>query len=302
MTSRAVLVAAVLAILVIGGAGALVYVLQRGAEAEQAAASAIIVGAGDIAGCESASDSETAALLTSIGGTVFTLGDNAYPDGTPEQFAECYAPTWGRERHRTRPSIGSHDFGAGDAAGYYGYFGDLAGTPGQGWYSYEAGPWHVVVLNSVCLDDPGFCAGQDQLAWLDRDLSENRRPCIAAYWHTPRYSSGSEHGNDPLVQPFWDRLVAAGADVILNGDDHHYERFAPMDAAGREDPAGVRQFIVGTGGAGVRPLGEVHPASEFQQTERHGVLRLTLRAADYEWAFLAAPDGAILDSGTAACR
>ena len=188
------------------------------------------------------------------------------------------------------------------AAPYFEYFGAAAGQPGEGWYSYEAGDWHVIVLNSVCLTGPAFCTlGEQQMAWLRADVAATSAACVLAYWHTPRYSSGSEFGDSPAVQPFWDVLGAEGADVVLNGDDHHYERFAPLDAAGERATNGMRQFIVGTGGAGLRALGPINPRSDFQIVDVHGVLRLTLKPTDYQWAFVAEPDGRVLDEGTAAC-
>jgi hypothetical protein len=263
---------------------------------------AVLVGAGDIGGCNASSDNRTAELLTGIGGTVFTLGDNAYPDGTPQEFADCYAPTWGKQLKRTRPAAGNHDYQTPDAAGYFGYFGSRAGTPGQGWYSYAAGSWHVIVLNSNCDQIEGGCAATSpQLKWLQSDLAAHADRCVLAYWHVPRFSSG-EHGDDAVVQPFWATLAAAGADVVLNGHDHDYERLAPLNASGAPDPNGMREFVVGTGGAKLRSITAVRPNSEFQRDDVHGVLRLVLGDGSYDWSFLAEPNGTVVDAGHGVCH
>ena len=297
---RSVLVAGLLAGVVLGGALALVSILSPpGTSVGQ---TAVLVGAGDIAGCEGGSDEATARLVDSIPGTVFTLGDNAYPDGSLEQLMTCYGPTWGRHLDRTRPAIGNHDYLTDAGLPYFDYFGDRAGPRSAGWYSYEAGAWHVVVLNSVCFDEPQLCPpGDAQVEWLQADLAAHPTTCLLAYWHAPRFSSGSEHGGAAEVQPLWEAVHAAGGELVLSGDDHHYERFQPLNANGAPDPAGLRQFIVGTGGGGLRPLGAVDPRSEFQLADIHGVLRLTLRPGDYDWAFIAEPDGQALDEGTARC-
>ncbi len=267
-----------------------------------AAPTAILVGAGDIAGCISRSDNQTAALLDRTAGTVFTLGDNALPNGSAQQFADCYGPTWGRFLDRTRPAIGNHDYGTPHAAAYFAYFGSRAGTPGEGWYSYDAGAWHVVVLNAICGKLKGHCgADSPQLQWLRQDLAAHQSGCLLAYWHSPRFSSG-EHGDSPEVQPLWATVVEAGADIVLNGNDHDYERFTPLDAGGVPNAAGAREFVVGTGGAGLRPMASVRPGSEFRRDDVHGVLRLALRASDYDWAFLSAPDGTTVDAGQGTCH
>lgn len=268
----------------------------------EAPPTAVLVGAGDIAGCESRSDDATAALLDTIAGTVFTLGDNSYPDGSAQSFADCYGPTWGRQRARTRPALGNHDYIADHAASYFAYFGSAAGTPGEGWYSYDAGTWHVVVLNAVCGELTGRCGAKSpQLQWLRADLAAHPAKCTLAYWHSPRWSSGV-HGDDASVQAFWDALDAAGADVVLNGNDHDYERFAPLDATGRPAANGIREFVAGTGGAGLRPIQSVHPYSEFHRDDVHGLLRLALRDGGYTWSFLAAPSGQVVDQGQGTCR
>jgi acid phosphatase type 7 len=184
------------------------------------AAEAVLVGAGDIAGCSSSGDSATARLVEAIGGTVFTLGDNAYQDGTRKQFESCYGPTWGRFKNRTRPAIGNHEYQSSGAKGYWDYFGARAGQRGKGWYSYEAGPWHVVVLNGNC-SKVGCGKGSEQERWLRAELASQHKKCTLAYWHQPRFSSDKEHGTDTEVAPFWDALYEYGADLVLGGHAHN---------------------------------------------------------------------------------
>ncbi len=263
------------------------------------AADPVIVAAGDIGDCTTTADTATAKLLDAIPGTVVTLGDNAYDSGTAAQFRDCYAPNWGRHLTRTRPSPGNHDYGTDDATGYFGYFGWRAGDPSRGYYSYDLGTWHIVVLNSNCGDIGGCGSSSPQAVWLRADLAKKSGFSVLAYWHHPRFSSG-EHGDDTSVGTFWEILYAAGADLILNGHDHDYERFAPQDPGGRADPShGIRQFVVGTGGTDLRARASTAANSQvFSST--HGVLRLTLRADAYDWAFVPIAGKTFKDSGTAA--
>ena len=259
---------------------------------------AILVGAGDIADCGSPGDEATAALLDDIAGTVFTAGDNAYPYGSPIDYESCYDPTWGRHRHRTRPALGNHEYLTPGAAGYFLYFRDRPVAPPFGFYSYDLGRWHVVVLNSnLEYIDPAL-----QELWLVHDLRTHRRRCTLAYFHHPRFSSG-RHGSQPQMQRIWEILYAHGADVVVAGHDHSYERFAPQDAHGRADPRrGVRQFVVGTGGAGLYEFGTVQPNSEFRYNAGFAVIRLALRPAGYGWELIGAPDGQVIDSGSDRCH
>jgi hypothetical protein len=261
----------------------------------------VLVGAGDIADCGLDDDGATAVLLDTISGTVFTAGDNAYPDGTAEQFRDCYGPTWGRHLARTRPAPGNHDQVTKDLAGYLGYFGAAAAPNGTPWYSYELGAWHVVVLDSNC-DAAGGCGpDSEQGRWLASDLAGSTAICTLAVWHHPRFSSG-EHGNDASVGPFWEALYSAGADVVINGHDHDYERFAPQDPAAHEDrERGIREFVVGTGGAALRGFPGTAANSEIRASLTHGVLRLVLHRVSYEWTFI--PTGGDFgDSGSAPCH
>jgi len=261
---------------------------------------AVLLAAGDIASCDWSGDEETAALLTrDPDATIAVLGDLVYPAGSRDRYEKCYGAGWGQFLDRTRPAIGNHDLqdDAGDA--YWDLFGSRAGAEGSGWYSYELGAWHVVVLNSHC-DRIGCEAGSAQHEWLLADLAAADRSCILAYWHHPRFTSGP-HGPDPRVDPLWTALADAGADLVLVGHDHHYERFAPMAADGSPDPAGVRQFIVGTGGAPLRTAGEPAPHSELIIDDRLGILRLELATGAYAWSFLTV-DGSEADAGEGSCE
>ncbi len=262
----------------------------------------MLVGAGDIAVCDWPGDEKTARLLDGIPGTVFTTGDNAYPDGSAEDFSDCYHPSWGRHRERTRPAPGNHEYYTDDGAGYFGYFGDAAGPARKGWYSYAHGDWHVVVLNSECHAVDGCEAGSEQERWLRAELAANPARCTLAVWHSPLFSSG-KHGGDTDVEPFWRALYDDGAEVVLNGHDHHYERFALQTPDGeRDDGRGIRQFVVGTGGGYLYDVGSLEENSQFGVDDTFGVLRLRLWPDRYEWAFLRVDGGEALDSGEAVCH
>jgi hypothetical protein len=256
------------------------------------------VGAGDIARCTSTNDEATAGLLDGIGGLVFTLGDNVYDNGTPTEFADCYDPSWGHHKSRTKPVAGNHEYGTTDANGYYDYFGDAAGPRGKGYYSFDYGGWHIIVLNSNIPRD----ASSEQIAWLRADLASSLAECTMALWHHPRFSSGM-HGNDATQQPFWDALYEFDADVVVVGHDHDYERFARQTPTGEADPAhGIRQFVVGTGGTGLRSFGLVIlPNSEFRNNTTWGVLKLDLTPTAYWWSYITIA-GHTLDSGTEDCH
>jgi Calcineurin-like phosphoesterase len=258
---------------------------------------AVLVGAGDIGECGSTGPAATAALLDGIEGTVFTTGDNAYSSGTAEEFANCYAPTWGRHRGRTRPSPGNHDYDTPNAAPYYSYFGDQAGPPGRGFYSYDVGPWHIVSLNSNVAAGPG----SEQLAWLRSDLAQASRLCTLAYWHHPLFSSGT-HGNDPSMRALWGVLYEARVEIVVNGHDHDYERFAPQSPNGQPDEHGIREFVVGTGGhSNLRAFSLIQPNSEMRAAGMWGVLKLTLLADRYQWEFVATLGSSFRDIGSGTC-
>lgn len=263
---------------------------------------AVLVGAGDIADCKAIEPAEaTARLLDTIPGTVFTLGDNAYPDGTARQFADCYEPTWGRHRARTRPAVGNHDYHSPRADPYFAYFGAAAGEPGKGYYSYDVGEWHAVVLNSNC-DEVDCRSGSPQERWLRADLAAHHTACSLAYWHHPRFSSGP-HGSAAEMAPLWQALYDAGVELAVGGHDHDYERFAPQDAAGRLDRArGVRQFVVGTGGRNAYRFSGSEPYSEVRASDIFGVLKLTLFPSRYDWEFVSVAGQTFADSGSEVCH
>jgi acid phosphatase type 7 len=265
---------------------------------------AILVGAGDIADCADLSGAEaTAKLLEKIPGTVMAVGDLAYPGGTKEQFENCYDKTWGRVKSRTRPAAGNHEFHSSWATPYFDYFGAAAGDPKTGYYSYELGTWHIIVLNSECQDAGRCVSGSPQEKWLRADLAAHPVACTLAYWHKPLFSSGGAHGNNPMVKPLFQALYDANADVVVNGHDHDYERFAPQDPEGVPDPKrGIREFVAGTGGKNHRPFGEPKPNSELRDATAFGVLKLTLRPDGYDWQFIPEPGKSFTDSGSGKCH
>jgi len=261
----------------------------------------VLVGAGDISICSNDNDEATADLLDTIDGTVVTLGDNVYENGTSTEFTNCYDPTWGRHKARTMPSAGNHDYNTTNATGYYGYFGAAAGDPTKGYYSYDLGSWHIVVINSNCSAIGGCGAGSAQEQWLRADLAANPRTCTLAYWHHPRFSSSSVHGNHAFMQPIWQALHDHSADIVLSGHDHNYERFAPQAPAGNADPRGIREFVVGTGGRSLYPIVSPIANSEVNDDDTYGVLKLTLHPAGYDWQFIPVTGSTFTDSGTGFC-
>jgi hypothetical protein len=262
----------------------------------------VLIGAGDIAACGLNDDTATAKLIEGIpGAAVFTAGDNAYENGSADDYRNCYAPTWGAFEERTRPAPGNHDWQTKDLAGYLGYFGTTAAPQGKSWYSYDLGTWHIVVLDSDCAFVGGCGAGSAQGRWLSADLAASTAQCTLAIWHHPRFSSG-EHGNDSDVAPFWNALYDAGADVVINGHDHDYERFAPQDPNAHEDRTrGIREFVVGTGGAALRTFPTTRANSELRAATSHGIIELVLHKGSYQWTFLPTT-GNVGDAGTAPCH
>ena len=258
---------------------------------------AVLVGAGDIADCGSTGDEATAKLLDGIAGTVFTAGDNVYESGTASQFANCYKPSWGRHKGRTRPAAGNHDYNTAGATGYYNYFGAAAGDPSKGYYSYNLGAWHVIVLNS----NVSRGAGSPQETWLRADLAAHKTACTAAIWHHPLFSSG-DHGNNPSVKPLFKALYDYHADVVLNGHDHTYERFAPQDSNGVATAQGIREFVVGMGGRSHYGFGTPIANSEKRNSDTYGVIKLTLHPGSYDWKFIPEAGKSFADSGSQACH
>jgi hypothetical protein len=245
----------------------------------------------------------TADLIRNIPGTVITLGDNAYELGTSDEFSNCYDPTWGRFKNRTRPSPGNHDYATQNGAPYFAYFGAAAGDPTRGYYSYEVGTWHVVVINSNCDAIGGCQAGSAQEQWLRADLAAHPAACTLAYWHHPRFSSGP-HGSDTRSAAIWQALYDYHATVVLNGHDHDYERFAPQTPNGDLDRAnGIREFVVGTGGRHFSAFGPARlPNSEVSRDGIYGVIKLTLYPASYHWEFIPIPGVNFHDAGDDRCH
>ncbi len=259
----------------------------------------VIAGAGDIGACGLPFAAATADLLDAIPGTVFTLGDNAYPDGSAADFANCYDPFWGRHKARTRPTAGNHEYNTPGAAAYFAYFGSAAGDPTTGYYSYDLGDWHLIVLNS----NIGMAAGSTQESWLRSDLQAHPSRCTLAMWHHALFSSGTNHASGLASLPLFQALYAAGAELVLVGHEHNYERFAPQSPTGTLDVSGgIREFVVGTGGAPLYAFGTVAANSEARSMVDHGVLRLTLRSSSYAWEFRATGGSAFTDSGSGTCH
>src|SRR5262245_16736727 len=261
---------------------------------------AIFVGAGDIT-IANGHDDATARLIDSIGGDVFTLGDDAYPNGSAENF-RLFDRTWGRFAGRIHPAPGNHEYMTPGASGYFGYFGRAAGDSGQGYYQFDLGAWHIISLNSNYRDGVAVDAGSPQGVWLQGDLATHPSKCTLAFWHHPLFSSG-QNGDNPAMRPIFDILYNANADVVLNGHDPLHERFGPQAGDGRPDPArGIREFIVGTGGVNADyRFVTTKPSSEKQITGQNGVLKLTLLADSYQWEFVTV-NGSVADSGTGQCH
>ena len=260
-----------------------------------------LVGAGDIADCDTPWDEATADLLAVIPGTVFTVGDNVYEDGTVEEYADCYGPSWGRHKDRTYPAIGNHEYHTSNGAPHFEYFGAAAGEPDKGYYSYEAGAWKIIVLNSNTGRVP-VDAGSQQEQWLRDELASSDHACTLAYWHHPRFSSGV-YGDDARFDAFWQALYEFGAELVVVGHEHHYERLAPLNPAGELDPAaGIRQIIAGTGGRYLRPTGVPRIGSEVRNSETFGVIKLTLRHDSYDWEFIPVAGQTFTDAGSGLCH
>lgn len=267
-----------------------------------------VYAAGDIADCRNRAISDTGAAKTAAlvseglaadkEAVVLTLGDNTYPVGLLKEFTDCYEPTWGKFKNRTYPSPGNHEYYTPHAVGYYQYFGKAAGPDRRGYYSFRLGKWFVVSLNSYLKPEEH----QAQLAWLRKELEQNRTHCTLAYWHHPKFSSGG-HGSDPRMDDAWKMLYDAGAELVLASHDHDYERFAPLNPEGERDPErGIRQFVVGTGGAKLTPFRFRKLSSEASDNLSHGVLKLVLKDVGYEWEFLPTSREGFTDRGMALCH
>lgn len=266
----------------------------------------VVLAAGDIARCEADADERVAALVKARAGVVLTLGDHAYTAGTSEEFEECYDPSWGELKQRTRPVPGNHEYKTFGAEPYFEYFGRNAGQPAVGYYAYDLGThWRAIALNSNCEHIAGGCdenmfdlRESAQVAWLKRELARNADKNILAYWHHATFSSGY-HGSGDEGSEFWEVLHAAGADIVLVAHEHHYERFAPLDGEGDIDhEQGMRQFVVGTGGGALRPFTDPPLAgTEVRNADVHGALRLELHPSSYRWEFLSVQGSSFSDEG-----
>lgn len=261
-----------------------------------------LIGAGDIAYCGETSlgDEATSAIIDRFpSAVIFTAGDNVSGEGRMAEYKNCFGPTWGRFLDRLHPSPGNHDYMTDAGFPYYQHFGAAAGQPGQGYYSYDLGDWHIVALNSNC--DAIACGPNSaQAAWLRKDLADNEKQCKLLYWHHPRYSSGIS-GNYGPVSSFWRIALEHGADVMVSGHDHDYERFAPQDGDGNADPDGIRQFVVGTGGSELRDFGQIKPNSEIRDNSTQGVILFRLYSGKYEWEFIPVKGGTFTDRGEGQC-
>ena len=266
--------------------------------------------AGDIACAPGASSTATScrqaytAQLLAGADHVLALGDNQYDDGALPQFlgSGAYDETWGKHKARTHPVPGNHEYRTPNAAGYFDYFGGIAGAPGKGYYSYDVGAWHLIALNTGSTASVPTSRGSAQELWLKEDLDQHSNTCVLAYWHHPRFSAGNYYpGVTAPTTAFWEDLYAAGADVVLNGHDHAYQRFAPQTPTGAADSQrGIREFVVGTGGKSLYLVDQSPSNLMWSDDSRFGVLSMTLRASSYEWAFIDEA-GQPLDQGSASC-
>jgi acid phosphatase type 7 len=274
-----------------------------------ALADAVLVGAGGIASCDTAGDEATAKLIEKViedrpDAEVFTAGDNAYEKGTATQFAKCYDKTWGKFKDRTHPASGNHDHGTSGAGPYYSYFGEAAGEKGRGWYSYDLGAWHILSLNSNCKHSSKCAPGSEQVKWLKADLAASRALCTAAVIHHPRFSSDKIDGNLPHVDPLWDALYAAGADLVVSGHARVYERFAPQTPDGVLDQEhGLPLINAGTGGRGHAGFIKTPVKNSVVRDDTSwGVLKLTLKADSFDYKFIPIAGKSFTDSGSGDCH
>ena len=256
--------------------------------------------AGDLGYCgPNGQPNAVATLLDSLAGPLIAPGDIAYPDGSASDFANCYDPIFGRFKQRTYPVPGNHEYHSAQAQPYFDYFGSRVGDTSRPYYSMDIGDWHFVMLNSNCTEIGGCGVGSAQERWLTQDLAGSNKMCKAAVWHHPRFTS-SDKGFDANVVPLWDAFQSGGGDIIFNGHAHHYERFAPMNSAGVRSPSGVRQFVVGTGGAALYPFVTTAPGSESRGGS-FGVLKMDLHTASYSWDFVPVAGSTFTDSGSGTC-
>jgi len=261
--------------------------------------SSVINAAGDIGECGFGA-LQTGTILDGLSGTILALGDLAYMEGSAADFAKCYDPAWGRHKGRTRPVPGNHEYATDRTArAYFDYFGESAGQRGAGYYAFTEGPWRIIAIN----DNIPFGPGSAQMQWLRDELEATRTLCTLAYWHKPLFSSGPNGtANDGASSKvLWDTLMEFGVDIVLNGHDHEYERFALQDQDGKPTVNGIREFVAGTGGAHSYTPVAPKPNSEVRLSGVYGILRLNLFAASYHWEFYSGVN-TILDRGDGACH
>jgi Calcineurin-like phosphoesterase len=250
---------------------------------------------------------------------ILTLGDNQYVCGAYRAFERSFDSTWGRFGRLLHPTPGDHEYMTEkvggkpcstypNASGYFRYFGRRAvGRTGRSWYSFglrtrSGSTWHIISLNSNCGRIAGGCArGSPEERWLRHDLATHARRCTLAYWYNPRFSSGN-HGNDPSVTALWQDLYRAGAEIVLNGHSHDYERFARQTPSGKWTTSGIREFVVGTGGIGLYPMQHRQPLSQAFSASSLGVLRLQLGPGKYSWRFVHTDGESFSDSGAERCH
>jgi hypothetical protein len=265
---------------------------------ERGEMSVTLIGAGDIADCARDTDEKTVKLLERFpSSTVFTTGDNVYPVGTVEAYSQCYGPSWGKVKARTRPSPGNHDYIQGTDS-YFSYFGENAGEKGRGYYSYNLDSWHIVMLDSECINGCGTTSSQYE--WLENDLKTAHAACTIAMWHHPVFSSGM-HSNSGRARNLWNLLYDYSTEIVVNGHDHIYERFAPQNKNGQTDFQGIREFIVGTGGKDLYTVTAVQPNSEVRNTETFGVIKFDLKPKSYSWEFIPIEGSTFTDKGQGDC-
>ncbi len=256
----------------------------------------VIMAAGDIATCDGDGDEATARLLDALPGTVLTLGDNAYPMGSEADFNDCYAPTWGRHKDRTHPIPGNHEYQMDGGSGYFNYFGAAAGDPATGYYSYDLGAWHIIALNSQFSGK----VGTPQAEWVKADLAAHQQLCTMAVWHVPLFGQDSA---STRMKNVYQLLYDAGAELVLNGHEHNYQRFAPQTADGVVDPdRGIREFIVGTGGRSIGGGTTAFANREAFNANAFGVLKLSLHATSFDWEFVPVAGKTYTDRGSASCH
>jgi acid phosphatase type 7 len=292
---------------VVGGAVAFSFVRGGGGGNTGDGGAPVLLAAGDIAECDHQGDEATARILAEYPDAIIApLGDLAYPQGTAAEFEDCYGPSWGQFKDRTRPATGNHDHSTTNAQGYWDYFGAVGGPYDRYYYSYDFGAWHVVVLNSDCWRIDGCGLDDPQGKWLRQDLQRHEALCTLAYWHRPPFSSGryGDAKDTARVRPLWQAVVAEGVDLVLTGHEHSYERFAPMDGEGqRDDEKGVRLIVAGTGGGNLRTFKyDPTPTTEIRNDDTWGVLKLTLKPAGYDWEFLPVEGETFTDSGSGTCH